>query len=198
MGSAVEISGTPHAPERREGIAVATSMHRCPQCGGDFVTQNSRANRAERNGAPLYCGKVCSGLGRRNPNPPTDTERKAAKAEYDREYRTRNADKRKRNHADWYRRNHDREKERAYRQANVERHNEYCRRPEYVKSKADYDKRKRYAAYGEYADAVMVLDELMKEIRARADKYERAKARGYYTRAAQQRRRELWQTLRRT
>lgn len=44
---------------------------------------------------------------------------------------------------------------------------------------------------------VSLLLDLEREIRSRATKYERYVARGYFTRSAQERRRELWRALNR-
>lgn len=148
---------------------------RCPQCRSVFVANSSRTNRAARDGAPLYCGRACAGLARRNP-PMSDEQRRAEKAAYDREYRARNP-----------------EKERAYRQANMARHVEYCRRPEYRAKKHEYDAKRNEAEYGEWAEAWRLLQDLEQEIRSQATAYERRVANGYYTRNAQKRRRELWQ-----
>ena len=141
----------------------------CPQCQLPFDAKVSRINRAEKIGAPLYCGKVCFGLANRLKNPPTEAERKAAKAEYDRQYRERNAEKRKQSHAEyfkhWYAQPENRAAARAIRKANMQRHVEYCRRPEYREYKRGYDR--QYQAkrdYGEFAEAALMLRELKDEV----------------------------------
>ena len=103
------------------------------------------------------------------------------------------AEKRAAQKAEWYQRNRDPEKERAYRQANMPRHLEYCRQPEYRAKKHEYDISKAKDEYGEWGDAWRLLLDLEKEIRSQATAYERRVANGYYTRNAQKRRRELWQ-----
>lgn len=137
----------------------------------------------------VYCGRRCFGLARRVPK----RERVAAKAKYDREYRAKNAARLKAEKAAYYQRTRDPEKERKIRKANMARHVAYCRKPAYRAKKVEYDKRRRADQFGLFGEAWLVLLGLEREIRKQLpDKYERMKARGYFTRTAQQRRRELW------
>lgn len=168
----------------------------CPQCGDRFAVETGRANRADKIGAPLYCGKVCAGLARRGP-PKSVEQKKAEKAAYDREYRQRDPEGMRIYKALYYRETCDREKERAVRQARMPQHVAYCRRPEYRAKKHEYDAKRNASEYGEYAETWRLLLDLEKEIRSQASAYERRVANGYYTRNAQKRRRELWQ-LRKT
>lgn len=63
--------------------------------------------------------------------------------------------------------------QKAYRQANMARHVEYCRRPEYRATKSVYDQRRRDAQnYGPFAEAAGVLRELETEIAGRATRTE--------------------------
>lgn len=168
------------------------SMRRiCPQCSAAFEALTGCANRADKIGAPLYCGRECAGLARRLPK--TQEQRKAEKAAYDREYRKRDPEALKAYKALYYQEFRDREKERAARQARMPAHVEYCRRPEYLAKKHEYDIARACAELGEWADVWRLLLDLEKEIRSQATAYERRVANGYYTRNAQKRRRELWQ-----
>lgn len=163
----------------------------CQYCGAR-VQQSVRAiNRAIREGKPLYCDRECAGLARRVPL----DQKKAAKRVYDAQRRIEQADKIREQHAAYFQRTYDPVKARERRALNMGRHVEYCRQPEYVVKKKDYDRWHRAQEYGDYADAYLLLLDLEREIRSRATSYERRKARGYYTRSAQQRRRELWQTI---
>lgn len=118
----------------------------CPQCRNPFEAKTAHVNRAAKIGAPLYCGKVCAGLARRNKNPPTPEQRRAAKSAYD--ARRREGPQRevilakKRDH---YYANHERLKAKhaEYRAAHMDRHVEYCRQPEYRAKKSVYDRRRR-------------------------------------------------------
>jgi hypothetical protein len=161
----------------------------CQHCGAVVRQSQSAINRAIRDGKPLYCNRTCAGLARRVP---PDRKKKAKRA-YDAQRRVEKAAEIRAKKAAYYQRTRDPAKERERRLQRMDRHVEYCRRPEYVAYKADYDRQYRAEEYGEYAEAYLLLLDLEREIRSRASSYERRKARGYYTRAAQQRRRELWQ-----
>lgn len=174
----------------RGGVATADKVVAvCQHCGEVVRQSQSSIRRAVREGKPLYCNRVCSGLARRVP----PDEKKEAKRVYDAQRRVELATEIRVQHAAYYQRTRDPAKERGYRQANMGRHVEYCRRPEYRAYKADYDRELRAAEYGDYAEVYLLLLDLEREIRSRATWRERARARGYYTRSAQQRRRELWQ-----
>lgn len=163
----------------------------CPQCGGNFLADVGRANRADELCVPLYCGRACAGLARRLPVPKSAAE----KAAYDREYRERVAEKRSAQRAAYYEANRDRllAQMAEYRKVRMPKHVEYCRRPEYRAKKHEYDKKRNEAEYAEWAETWRLLLDLEKEIRSQATAYERRVANGYYTRNAQKRRRELWQ-----
>lgn len=161
----------------------------CQQCGAVVQQSQSSIRRAVREGKPLYCDRDCAGLARRVP----PDQKKEAKRIYDAQRRVEKATEIREQHAAYYQRTRDQAKEREYRLKNMDRHVEYCRQPEYRAYKADYDRQYRANEYGEYAEAYLLILDLEREIRSRASSYERRKARGYYTRAAQQRRRELWQ-----
>lgn len=177
-------------------MAARVTIH-CMQCRAAFDAYASRVNRARRDGAPLYCGMACAGLARRTPKP-SEAERKAAKAQYDREYRERTAEKRRQQKAEYYQRTRDPEKEREVRKARMPQHVEYCRRPEYKEWKSAYDIKHRAAEYGPFAETYLLLLDLERELRRQASGYERRRQKGYYTRNAQKRRRELWQAMQRT
>jgi len=160
----------------------------CGSCGAAVRQSRGSINRAIREGKPLYCDRVCAGQARRI----SPTQKKRKKALYDARRRTEKAAEICAQKREYYQRTRNPEKEREYRQANMARHVEYCRRPEYKADKAEYDRERRSAEYGPYGDAYLLLLDLEQEIRSRSTSYERRKARGYYTRSAQQRRRELW------
>lgn len=169
-------------------MSPATRVN-CKYCGAVVQQPQGAINRAIRLGKPIYCDRDCAGLARRVP----PSEKKEAKRIYDAQRRAELAAEISAKKAEYYQRTRDPAKERARRQANMDRHVQYCRQPEYVTYKADYDRERRSKEYGEFADAYLLLLDLEREVRSRATGYERRKARGYYTRSAQQRRRELWQ-----
>lgn len=167
----------------------------CPQCGKAFERAAGHVKRSRSIGAPLYCGMACAGLARRRKNPPTETERKAAKKAYNAQYRLRDPDALKDRKAAYYQRTRDPVKEAVERKKHMPRHVEYCRRPDYRVKKAAYDRRLGSEQYGAFADAHTILMDLERELRKQATKYERMKQKGYFTRNAQKRRRELWQLM---
>lgn len=145
----------------------------CPQCSKQFMVETGHWNRSQKIGAPVYCGKACAGLSRRLKNPPSEQERRAAKAAYDAEYRERNAQRLKKEKADWYQRTRDPVREAQKRKERMHLHVEYCRRPEYKAKKQEYDRRYRASKeFGEFAEAALVLQGIEQEIEKRASRYE--------------------------
>lgn len=143
----------------------------CPQCRNPTGKPVGTINRAAAIGAPIYCGRACAGLARRKGK--TKEQKIAEKAIYDEQYRAKNAERLKREKAEWYQRTADREKERQYRQANMQRHVEYCRRPEYREKKLVYDRHRRAKIfYGPFAESFLTLLELEDEIASRASRTE--------------------------
>lgn len=164
----------------------------CCNCGENSSTEKGAYNRAIRSGKKLFCGKKCSGEGRRKNK--TKEQKVLEKAEYDKRYREKNRAELKIKKADSYQRNRDPEKERIKRKENMHKHIEYCRNPEYKQKKSEYDKRKRLEEYGYFAECKALLMELEKEISSRATRYEIYKANGRFTRSAKERRRSLCQS----
>lgn len=169
----------------------------CAQCKAMFERAASHVNRSRAIGAPLYCSMKCAGLARRLKNPQTDAERRAAKKAYDVAYRAKNLLDITAKKIEYFQRTYDPAKAAIERKARMPKHVEYCRQPEYVAYKAQYDAQYRAKEYGQFADAYRLLLDLEKEIRRQATKYERYVAKGYYTRNAQKRRRELWAAMKR-
>ena len=163
----------------------------CGYCRAIVPQAQGSIRRAVREGKALYCDRSCYGMARRSPLTPD--QKKEAKRVYDAQRRTEKRAEISAKKAEYHRRTYDPDKERERRAQNMGRHIENCRRPEYRAYKADYDRERRAREYGDYADAYLLLLDLERELRKRATGYERRKARGYYTRSAQQRRRELWQ-----
>lgn len=150
---------------------MATKSCICPQCNQLFDAIVSRLNRARKLGVPIYCGKVCAGLSRRTQL--TTAERKAAKAEYDREYRERNGDKLKQQKADYFRQTYDPVKAAEKRKERMHLHVAYCQRPEYREWKRKYDKlHLAKKNFGEFAEAFLLLQQIEESIAAHASRYE--------------------------
>ncbi len=144
----------------------------CPQCKTSVEKAAGVVNRARAIGSPIYCGRVCAGLARRQP-PKSDEQKRREKASYDTEYRLKNKAILKAKKAAAYKANPNRERERTYRQANMHRHVEYCRRPDYRQKKVLYDQQRRAKIfYGPFAQSFLTLLELENEIASRASRNE--------------------------
>ncbi len=152
---------------------------RCGHCNALLFKPVRDVNRAEKHSAPLFCNKACFGLAHRDPNPPTAEQRRIAKAEYDRQRRADLGEElRAQKRAARLRLLAEnpalvRQREKANRDANRDRHAEYCRTPEYREWKAQYDR--QYLAkkqYGPFAEAALTLRALEEEITCRATRFE--------------------------
>lgn len=149
----------------------------CDHCGVTAYKATGGVNRSLGKGAPIFCSRECSGLHRRVVR--SDQEKRALKAEYDRQRRERNGDAlmAKRRAAYQQRLARDPEGLRAAQKANRDQrrgqHIEYCRRPEYRAWKKQYDRQHRAQKfYGPFADAFLALQDLETEIASRATRTE--------------------------
>jgi hypothetical protein len=143
----------------------------CPQCRKPAYKPVSAVNRARAAEAPIYCGRVCAGLARRKPEK-TKAQKVAEKAAYDAEYRIKNKEMLRAKRAAYFQRTYDPEAARIERKKRAAFHAEYCRQPSYKLWKAEYDRRRRAQAFGEFADAYTLTLELNREIKARSSNYE--------------------------
>jgi len=159
----------------------------CDHCGNELHKSSGALNRADAIGAKLYCDRKCAGLARRVAKTPE--QKKAEKSAYDAKRRVELADQIKAQKREIYWRNRDhylaQRAEYRNRPENVARHNAYCRRPEYVAVKHQYDRRRRATKqFGvEFADAFLILQDIEKEIEARATRYEIYMANGTINKA---------------
>lgn len=112
----------------------------CYWCGKPVWKEAGAINRAKKEGMNLFCNKRCFGMDRRK-NKSKD-QKVSEKRIYDQRYRAKNIAIIKARKAAYYAANHDREKEAAWRKANMRKHIEYCRTPRYKKWKLEYDKRR--------------------------------------------------------
>lgn len=151
-------------------------------------------NHSRRIGAPIYCGRACSGLARRVSR--SVEELKRLKAEYDKQYRAARRDELKRKKREYFARTYNPEQARAKRAPHMQRHVEYCRRyyadPKKKREKYVYDvERRARMTVGEYADCMILLNELWKEIRTQQPSwYERKKSAGYFDKINERKRNE--------
>lgn len=135
----------------------------CPVCSAQFTIRTGCYNRAREKGYEPRCSRVCDGIARRKHKTPE--QKKAEKAEYDREYRRKNRAMLKAKKAERFRQTYDPVKAAVERKKRAHKHAEYCRRPEYVAWKREYDKQYRAKRdYGDYAEVYFALRDLETEI----------------------------------
>ncbi len=147
---------------------MAEMVHlECDACGAEVIRP---AVVFARNGPRAFCNRTCAAVGRRKGK--TDHQRKAEKAEYDREYRERNAARLKQIKAEYFQRTYDPEKARVERNRNMPRHVEYCRRPYYRVKKRVYDRKRRAQAFGNFAECFPLLQAIESEVAKRMTDYE--------------------------
>lgn len=160
----------------------------CPVCGRAAAKDTGAVNRSRASGAPLYCSRACAGVGRRKGK--TVEQKKASKRAYDAQRRIEMADQIREMKASYYQRTHDREKEAAYRKANMGRHVEYCRGAEYRAWKREYDRAYRAKQeFGEFWEcALLVLDIRNTALELAGGDYEIRLANGTYGKSQQRRR----------
>lgn len=139
----------------------------CAYCGNESEKPAGHYNRSVSIGAPVYCGRTCAGLGRRNNK--TIEQKKADKAEYDKKFRKEYTEEIKQKKAEafkkWYYEGGGQEIERERRKLKMPKHVEYCRQPKYKEYKKQYDE--KYHAkkqYGEFAEAAIALFKLEDEL----------------------------------
>lgn len=171
----------------------------CAQCYKEYECATGHYNRSMKIGAKLFCSQACAGLFRRNKNPLTEEQRKAKKAKYDLERRSIHGDRIRKQKRDAYYANHEAHlaKAKIYRKKRMPKHVEYCRQESYKAKKKAYDADRRFKAFGPFEEVARILDQVEKEISSQASRYDIYKAKGYFTRSAIQRRRELWQLIKR-
>lgn len=155
-------------------------MTRKPKCAWcrTLVPQKWGAiNRALKLGAPIYCDRVCAGLGRRKNL--TAAEKKEAKRLYDIDYRARNLKKIKAGKRAHHKKTYDPKAAAVVRKKRMPLHLEYCRRPEYKEYKQAYDQSYRAKkVYGPFAEAFLAQVDLDREIKDRVTGHEIRTANG--------------------
>ena len=133
----------------------------CAYCGEDVEKENTAVNKANKEHRSLYCNKKCAGLGRRDKR--TADQKKADKATYDAKYRAANKELLKTKKAAWFQQSYDPIEAAKKRKINMPRHVEYCRQPEYVAKKKNYDRdhraKKKYGELWETAILILKIDD---------------------------------------
>lgn len=160
---------------------------KCAHCGKETDKSAGHVNRAHKTGKNLYCSRACSSLAKRKWE--SKEAKVAKKSAYDAEYRVKNGATLKAKKAAQYKENPNREREKAYREANMQRHVEYCRRPEYREKKKSYDRKYRAEKhYGDLAECFLLVMEIRDECLSLMSDYEIRMAKGTMNKALQRRR----------
>lgn len=144
---------------------------KCHYCNKEIHKHPSSVNRAVKMGLNLYCNRKCSGLGRRKEK--SIDQKKADKAEYDRQYREKNSSKIREKKKAYEASERGRAMQKRNREKFKKFHLEYCRTPEYRAWKKKYDHSYKYKlAYGEFHEAAELLYKLEYEIDKRLTRQE--------------------------
>lgn len=142
----------------------------CSHCGRRTDKEPNEINRARKVGLKLYCDRKCAGRARRKGK--TKAQKIEEKRLYDIEYRRENLAAIKAKKAAHFKATYDPEKARIERKKRAKEHAEYCRRPEYRRWKSDYDRQRRDAEYGPFAEVARLTIDLNREIKQRASTHE--------------------------
>lgn len=147
-------------------------------------------NRAMKLGLNVYCSRKHSGIGRRRNATPEDLKRE--KYFYDAFLHLADPEKKKEAAKAYFKKDYaeNPEKYKQWRRERKEKHNEYCRRPEYKAYKHKYDvERHHKSMYGEFWEASVLLNELEKHI----DNREAKKSTGLICKS--QKRKRQWRKI---
>lgn len=143
---------------------------RCAYCGSAADKTSGAVNRARVAGLNLYCDRKCASLGRRKGK--TKAQLVEEKRLYDIEYRAKNLDRIKVYKREYSKRTYDPTTAAIERKKRMPKHVEYCRRPEYRVKKSVYDRKRRAAEYGDFAEAFLLTIDLNREIKGRMTNHE--------------------------
>lgn len=159
----------------------------CDYCKNHVNQNNGAINRARKKERPIFCNRICSGLGRRKNKTPQ--QKKEEKRLYDIHYRETNPTLKARKAA-YYQKTRDPEKEREKRKSRMHLHVKYCQQPAYREWKKKYDRKYRcQQEFGEFWESASILLDVENEIDSRMSKYEIYQTNGTLNKH-QQRRRE--------
>lgn len=143
---------------------------RCAHCRRPTEKLAGHVNRARKDGHRLFCGRKCSGLGRRKHK--TKAQKVAEKRIYDMAYRAKNLERITADKRAYFQRTYDPRKAAIERKARMHLHVAYCRQPRYKAWKQRYDQQYRAREYGPFADAYVLAVNLNREIKSKATNYE--------------------------
>lgn len=159
----------------------------CPVCSVKLNKLAGEINRAKKKGLKLYCGRKCSGIGRRVKK--TKKQKIKEKSEYDRLYRENNKEILAQKKIEYFKKTYDPKKAAIERKKNMKRHVNYCRRREYREWKKQYDQKFRaQKIYGPLWESFILLMNIEEEVLSRASKYDIYQLNGTLNKRLQRRR----------
>ena len=167
---------------------------KCAYCGKEFYRNPAHIGRVSRS----YCNQKCFGLAhRKNKSKKQLVEEKRL---YDKKYRLKNLETIKQKKAAYNQTDAGRATQKRNRDKMKGYHLEYCRQPDYVNWKKDYDEIYRAKKnYGEFWECMILVNKIKKKVCELVPlAYDRAKMRGQIQRMIdkQQMRRDLAKCLR--
>ena len=128
----------------------------CSICKREYKKGIGHFNRAKKIGAPVYCSKKCAGIARKVER--SEEEKKQIKSDYDKAYRAKNLERKKKQAHEYFKRTYDPQKAAIERKKRMPKHVEYCRQPAYKAKKKEYDKRyNAVRSYGEYWECFRLI-----------------------------------------
>lgn len=166
----------------------------CPVCKKESEKYVGHYNRSKSIGAPVYCDRICAGIGRRDNK--TTEQKKQEKAEYDKKLRSDEAysAKKKITQHEWFTRDYSENpaKYKKRREDKYPKHLQYLSTPKYKAWKKGYDEKFRAnKLYGEFAEASIVLTRIEAELESKSIK----QANGITFNKSTQQRKRKWQQL---
>lgn len=130
-------------------------------CGKEYEKSTGHYNRAIKLNANLYCSKTCASEARRDHK--SIDQKKAEKAEYDKQYRYYHREGIKAKKAEAFKKDYEAnpDKYKAQRQKRYPKHLKYLQSPEYKAYKKEYDKRHlAKKQYGEFAECFLITEQI--------------------------------------
>jgi hypothetical protein len=145
----------------------------CFYCGSEIEKEKTAIRRALKRGYGLFCDQTCSGLNRRLNK--SKAQKKEEKRLYDIEYRKKNRESIRAKKSAYFKKSYQEnpDKYRLIRKNRQQKHNKYCRSPEYREYKKKYDE--KYQAtkkYGEFWESAIIHKNICLEIDRRQADFE--------------------------
>lgn len=134
----------------------------CECCKKKADLPTGKVNRAKKDGYKIYCSRECSSEARRFHR--SVEEKKRLKAEYDKQFRKKNAEVIKKRKHEYFKKTYDPQKAAIERKKRMPKHIEYCRQPKYKEYKKQYDvKYRAKKEFGEFWESAILINQIEAE-----------------------------------